>query len=162
MLHTRVGLVSRVLHSLPEPASPNFHSTPGAIVMSITYGIDSKSADDPFLKANIEASHAVTAALVPGTWLVDVIPIRACLCTQTVTHKRLTYPLVVRHIPDWFPGMGFKVLAKEVREKFRISVDGPLEYVKNAIKVCPQSSPIPDCVLNTSLIASLARGFLSP
>ena len=151
MLHTRVGLVSRVLHSLFGLASHNSHSTPGAIALSIAYGIDSDSADDRFLNANIEASYAVTAALVPGKWLVDVIPIRACLCTQIVTRKHLTYPLIVRHIPDWFPGMGFKVYAKEVREKFRMSVDGPLEYVKNAMKVRPRSNPTPDCVLNASL-----------
>ena len=113
------------------------------------------------MKANIEASHAVSATLVPGKWFVDAIPIRACLCTQIVTHKCLTYPSIVRYIPDWFPGMGFKVHAKEVREKFKVSVEGPLEYVKNAMKVCPQSIPTPDYVFNTSLITSLARGFPS-
>jgi len=165
VFHTRVELVSNVRLSAPRPAScasPNSHSTPAAIALSIAYGIDSKSTDDQFLNVNIEASHAVSAALVPGKWLVDVIPIRGCLSTQTVTHKRLTYPLIVQYIPDWFPGMGFKVLAKEVREKFRASVDGPLEYVKNAMKVRPQSSPTPDCVFNTSLIISPARGFPSP
>ena len=130
--------------------------------MSIAYGIDSKSADDRFLKANIEASHAVSATLVPGKWLVDVIPIRACVCTQTVTHKRLTHRSIVRHIPDWFPGMGFKVHAKEVREKFEVSVDGPMDYVKNAMKVRPHSPPTPDCALNISLTTSPARGFPNP
>ena len=162
MLHTGVGLVSRVLHSLPNLASPNSYSTPGAIVLSITYGIDSKSADDPFLKANVEASYAVSATLVPGNFLVDTIPICTCLCTQPEIYKHLTYPVIVRYIPDWFPGMGFKVLAKEVREKFRISVGGPFEYVKNAMKIRPQIIPTPDCVFNTSLITSLAKEFLSP
>jgi len=162
VLHTSVGFVSCVLHSLPKFASHNPHSTPGAIALSIAYGIDSKSADDRFLRASIEATDAVAAALVPGKWLVDVIPICACLCTQIVTHKRLRYPFVVRYIPDWFPGMGFKVFAKEVREKFKISVDGPFEYVKNAIKVRPQSIPTPDCVFNISLITSPARGFPNP
>jgi len=129
--------------------------------LSIAYGIDSKSADDRFLKANIEASHAVSATLVPGKWLVDVIPIRECLYAQTVTHKHLAYLSIVQYIPDWFPGMGFKVHAKEVREKFRISVEGPFEYVKNAMKVRPQSGPTLDCVFNMSLITSPARGFLS-
>ena len=141
--------------------SPNSRSMPGAIALSIAYGIDSKSADDQFLRANIEASHAATAAMVPGKFLVDVIPIRGCLCAKIVTYKRLTYPLIVRYLPEWFPGMGFKVVAKEVREKFRTSIDGPMEYVKNAMKVCPQSSPRPYCVLNTSLTNSLARGFPS-
>ena len=162
MLHTGVRFVSCVLHSLSKLASHNPHSTPGAIALSIAYGIDSKSADDRFLKANIEATDAVAAALVPGKWLVDVIPICACLCTQMVIHKRLKYPFVVRHIPDWFPGMGFKVYTKEVREKFKISVDGPLEYVKNAMKVRPQSSPTPDCVFNVRLITSPAKGFPNP
>ena len=58
--------------------------------------------------------------------------------------------------------MGFKVHAKEVREKFKVSVEGPLEYVKNAMKVRPQSIPTPDCVFNISLITSPARGFPSP
>ena len=53
--------------------------------------------------------------------------------------------------------MRFKVYAKEVREKFRISVGGPFEYVKNAMKVRPQSIPTSDYAFNTSLITSLAR-----
>ena len=59
------------------------------------------------------------------------------MCTQTVTYGHLTNVFIVRYIPDWFPGTGFKVLAKEMREKFKISVDSPLEYVKNAMKVRP-------------------------
>lgn len=31
--------------------------------------------------------------------------------------------------------MGFKPLAKEVREKFQTSIDGPMEYVKSVMKV---------------------------
>ena len=48
-------------------------------------------------------------------------------------------PLTVRYIPDWFPGAKFKRLAKETRDKFRTAVDGPLEYVKNGMKVRPHS-----------------------
>ena len=58
--------------------------------------------------------------------------------------------MIVRYVPDWFPGTGFKALAKEVREKFKISVNGPLEYVKNAMKVRLQSSPKLDGVLSVS------------
>jgi len=114
---------------------------PGATTLSVTYGIDIKSTDDRFLKANLEASHAVAAMLVPGKFLADVIPIRACTCAKTVTYKHLTDPPIVRYILDWFPGTGFKALAKEARNKFNISIDGPFEYVKNAMKVSPQSDP---------------------
>jgi len=59
--------------------------------------------------------------------------------------------LIVRYIPDWFPGAGFKALANEARDKFKISVGGPFEYVKNAMKVRPRGSSSSDCVLNSSV-----------
>ena len=164
MLLTRVGPVSLLLSSslkLVSHSSPNFQSTPGAMVLSITYGIDVKSASDPFLNANLEASHATAAVLVPGRFLADVIPIRTCLCAQTMIHKHLTNPRAVRYIPDWFPGTGFKALAKEARDKFKISANGPFEHVKNAMKVRPRSIPRSDCVLNPSITTSPARRFPS-
>ena len=44
--------------------------------MSMTYGIEIESADNPFLSANLEATQGLTTALVPGKFLVDIIPIR--------------------------------------------------------------------------------------
>jgi len=70
--------------------------------------------------------------------------------------------LIVRCIPDWFPGTGFKVLAKEARAKFDISIEGPLEYVKNAMKVSPRSVPRSESVLNLGVTTSPARAFLGP
>ena len=131
--------------------------------MSITYGIDVKSVDDPFLNASVEASHIIATVVTPGKFLVDTIPIRACLRIQTVVYKCLTNSSTVQYIPDWFPGTGFKAIAKEARDKFKISVDGPLEYVKNAMKVRPQSSPRSNRVSNPNIIfTSRVKGFPSP
>jgi len=44
--------------------------------MSMTYGIDIESADNPFLNANLEATQGLATTLVPGQFLVDTIPIR--------------------------------------------------------------------------------------
>ena len=41
----------------------------------------------------------------------------------------------VKHIPEWFPGAGFKQFAKGGRKAFDAAVDGPLEYVKESLKV---------------------------
>ena len=61
------------------------------------------------------------------------------------TYVLLTKFGTVRHIPDWFPGADFKALAKETREKFKISIEGPMGYVKDAMKVSSaQLSPIVD------------------
>jgi len=53
-------------------------------MLSATYGLDIKSAEDPFLSATREASHALAIALEPGRFLVDAIPIRARLYGQSV------------------------------------------------------------------------------
>jgi len=105
------------------------------MILSVTYGIDPKSTDDPFLSATLEAAHALATALVPGKFLVDTIPMRAPLYTQMGPKSALTKLWTVRYLPNWFPGTGFKSLAMEVREKYQISTDGPMEYVKNAMKV---------------------------
>ena len=47
----------------------------GALIMSVTYGLDIKSADDPFLSAMMEANQALFTVSVPGKFLVDVLPI---------------------------------------------------------------------------------------
>ena len=47
----------------------------------------------------------------------------------------LTIKPQVKHVPDWFPGAGFKRFAKIGRELFKVAVDGPLEFVKQSLKV---------------------------
>ena len=128
--------------------------------MSVTYGIDIKSADDPFLSATLEASHALATALVPGKFLADVIPIRMSVYSKT--YKQLTKPWAVRYVPDWFPGTGFKALANEVREKYKISIDAPMEYVKDAMKVSPWCATRSDCVYNPSMTTSPERSSPTP
>ena len=41
----------------------------------------------------------------------------------------------MKHVPDWFPGAGFKKFAKIGRELFDVAVDGPLDYVKESLEV---------------------------
>jgi len=41
----------------------------------------------------------------------------------------------VKYIPDWFPGAGFKQFAKTGQELFAVAVDGPLDFVKESLKV---------------------------
>ena len=124
----------------PEPSvypSADPRSIPGAIILSITYGIDVESSGNPFLSAILEASHGLTAILVPGRFPADTIPIRVCHCSQTAPDQLMEL-WTVRHLPDRFPGSGFKALAREVCEKYELSIDGPMEYVKNAMKASPQ------------------------
>ena len=51
-------------------------SVTGALIMDITYGLDIKSHEDPFLQAAGRAMDCVERTMVPGAFLVDTFPIR--------------------------------------------------------------------------------------
>jgi hypothetical protein len=53
---------------------PGF-STTGALIMSLTYGLDIKSHEDPFLTAAERALHKIEEVAVPGVFLVNTFPI---------------------------------------------------------------------------------------
>jgi len=85
--HGGSGYVRRVPPFPPNPAtyvSHNSQSLPGTILLSVTYGIDVQSSEDPFLRIMLEATEAFAAATVPGRFLVNNFPIRASRCTRTV------------------------------------------------------------------------------
>ena len=101
--------------------------------MEITYGLNTESHEDRFLQAAERGMNYSQSVLVPGAFLVDTFPIRSFRLRFTSppiddTHK-------VKYVPEWFPGTGFKRFAKEARALFDIAVDGPLEYVKESLKV---------------------------
>jgi len=82
--------------------SLNLQSIPGAVIMSITYGIDIESADNPFLSANLAATQGLATALVPGKFLVDTIPIRTrpdTRTTPTKTDEIMDSPISTRLVP---------------------------------------------------------------
>jgi hypothetical protein len=45
--------------------------------MEMTYGLEIVNNEDQFLRAAIDAADTTTRAMVPGAFLVDIIPIRA-------------------------------------------------------------------------------------
>jgi len=50
-------------------------------------------------------------------------------------NTRLIVRPQVRHVPDWFPGAGFKQFAKAGRELLDVAVNGPLDHLKESLKV---------------------------
>ena len=42
----------------------------------------------------------------------------------------------VKHVPEWFPGAGFKKLARVTRKRFEDAIDNPFKYVKKNLQVC--------------------------
>jgi len=103
--------------------------------MEIAYGLDIRSHEDKYLQAAERAMDHAQEAMVPGAFLVDTFPIRSSSPQSLGPYTLLTIYLEVKYVPEWFPGAGFKRFAKETRRLSELAVDGPLEYVKEALKV---------------------------
>ncbi|KAI0642608.1 O-methylsterigmatocystin oxidoreductase [Trametes meyenii] len=61
----------------------------GATIMDVTYGIRVAETDDPHIDVARRSATLFSDIVIPGRYLVELFP-------------------VMKHIPSWFPGAGFK------------------------------------------------------
>ncbi|KAG6819405.1 hypothetical protein H0H93_012135 [Arthromyces matolae] len=87
----------------------------GETILSIAYGIDVTSKDDSYLKFAQEATRSVVAAAIPGTFLVDSIPL-------------------LKYVPEWMPFAGFKRKARHWRKFAEDAVNKPYEFAKRTFE----------------------------
>ena len=69
----------------------------GSTIISTTYSINVRHYNDPYIKTAEEAMEAVAELLIPGAFLVDIIPI-------------------LKYVPEWFPGAKFQSKAAVMRK----------------------------------------------
>lgn len=62
--------------TLLEFSTASVASTIGAMVMEMTYGLNIANNEDQFLRALAEATEILGRVVIPGTFLVDIIPMR--------------------------------------------------------------------------------------
>ncbi|EEB88750.1 hypothetical protein MPER_13242, partial [Moniliophthora perniciosa FA553] len=79
--------------------------------MSVAYGIEIKSKNDPWVALAEDAVQPFVDALVPGAFLVDSFPF-------------------LKHVPSWMPGAGFKRKAQEWKEAGFKLVNEPVAVAK--------------------------------
>ena len=63
----------------------------------MTYSINIQPYNDPYIKIAEDALRVGSALLIPGAFLVDIIPI-------------------LKYVPEWFPGAKFQRKAAVMRE----------------------------------------------
>ncbi|KZW02337.1 cytochrome P450 [Exidia glandulosa HHB12029] len=81
-----------------------------AVIMRITYGYTIQD-NDPFVSMIEESFRISSLGAAPGMWLVDFFPI-------------------LRFVPSWFPGAGFKRQAKEWFKQLDTMSSAPLQWTK--------------------------------
>ncbi|EMD36586.1 hypothetical protein CERSUDRAFT_84764 [Gelatoporia subvermispora B] len=105
------------LHSIIESSEgivPHIRRYAAAQMVDVAYGHQVTSLDDQFVQLAERATTETVLAGSPGSMLVDFFPI-------------------LRRLPVWMPGAGFKVRAMKVREHIRRMLDTPYEMVKSAM-----------------------------
>jgi hypothetical protein len=86
--------------------------------MSVAYGISVKESDDPYILNLEEALNGIVEAGIPGAFLVDLIPI-------------------LKHVPDWFLGAGFKRKASRWRRVNAEVAEKPFQFVTEQVVTSP-------------------------
>ena len=69
----------------------------GSITLSMTYSINIRPYNDPYIKLAEEAVKTPAELMLTGAFLVDVIPI-------------------LKYVPEWFPGANFQSKAAIMRK----------------------------------------------
>ncbi|KAG1753727.1 cytochrome P450 [Suillus paluster] len=105
--------LKRVLAS-PDQLQAHVRHAAGVIILRISYGYDAKENNDPFVDLAARAMDQFSRAIAPGAFMVDVIP-------------------SLIKVPEWFPGAGFKRIARESLETLEEMVSAPYKFVKDQI-----------------------------
>ncbi|KAJ7152976.1 cytochrome P450 [Mycena filopes] len=124
-------LLRRILKD-PHDMMGQFRHLAGALIMNITYGIEVKAKDDPYIQIAEESMHGLGIACIPGNFLVDLVP-------------------ALKYVPSWFPGADFKRKARRWYDVTRQLVEVPFAETKRAMAA--GTAPLSFVSLNLGQIA---------
>ncbi|KAK7060953.1 hypothetical protein VNI00_000688 [Paramarasmius palmivorus] len=106
--------IGQIIES-PEKLFQHIRSNSAFIIMKLTYGYTISDHNDHFVENAEKAIKIGSLAAAPGKWLVDSIPI-------------------LRFLPDWFPGAGFKRQAKVWSEFMHNQTLKPHQWAKSQME----------------------------
>ncbi|PCH37164.1 cytochrome P450 [Wolfiporia cocos MD-104 SS10] len=104
----------RLLRS-PEDFRLNIRWLVASIVFQISHGHAVEDFGDPLVQLAERSNHEFSEAIATGAFLVDLVP-------------------MLRYVPDWFPGAGFKKIAKRWRKTMERARDEPYDFVKSQLE----------------------------
>ncbi|KAK0192108.1 cytochrome P450 [Armillaria mellea] len=102
----------------PEKLDESLRKTSGSIILKVTYGIDVQEENDPFVELIESSNTNFGIATIPGAFLVDSFP-------------------ALRHLPENWPGAGFKRLAKKWAKVFDNVVEVPFAFTEGQMDLSP-------------------------
>ncbi|KAK7043906.1 hypothetical protein VNI00_008072 [Paramarasmius palmivorus] len=106
------ALLRRLLEA-PDDFMGHIRIMFAATIMDIAYGIRVEKRSDPYIEIAETALEGLSAAAVPGAYLVDSIPL-------------------LKYVPAWFPGAGFQKQAAYWKTLSSAMAHRPYNTVKEA------------------------------
>lgn len=98
----------------PESYVGSIKRAVSAIAYRVAYGYNIKDENDPMLVRADKAMRILEQILRPANFLVDVLPI-------------------LKYVPEWMPGAGFKRIAKEYKAHYEETRETPFHMVERDI-----------------------------
>lgn len=105
--------LKRVL-AKPDQLQAHIRHTACAIILRIAYGYEVKDDNDPIIGIVERFFDQVSRYGITGSFMVDFLPFLA-------------------RVPEWFPGAGFKRIARECRQTLEEMATTPYKLVKNQL-----------------------------
>ncbi|KAI8264873.1 Multifunctional cytochrome P450 monooxygenase [Colletotrichum sp. SAR11_239] len=106
-----------LLHVLDNPKKLTEHIAreAGSVILNIVYGYNAEQfKKDPLTGMMNDAMEHFAYAATPGNFLVDIIPI-------------------LRYVPEWFPGAGWKKIANKWAAELKETVDTGYKFVEDQL-----------------------------
>ncbi|KAJ2932193.1 hypothetical protein H1R20_g4888, partial [Candolleomyces eurysporus] len=113
MYEERDGLL-RMLSTHPDGFHKHLETFFGTIIMRTAYGFEDAGRNKSLIHNAEELIVAFGAARIPGRFLVNTFPI-------------------LKHVPAWLPGAGFKRYFQDLAEKSRRTVQTPFKDAKERL-----------------------------
>ncbi|KAF5375318.1 hypothetical protein D9757_009670 [Collybiopsis confluens] len=105
----------RQIVDTPDNLFQHLRRNAAFVTMKVAYGYTISDYNDHFVEIAEEAMRIGSLVAAPGKWLVDSIP-------------------ALRFLPAWFPGAGFKRLAKTWSEHMYLQSLEPHQWVKDQME----------------------------
>ncbi|KAG9191377.1 hypothetical protein G6011_09465 [Alternaria panax] len=100
----------------PDALFEHIKKEAGAVILRITYGYTPNAkGKDPLVEMAGQTMTDFADSSVPGRWSVDVFPL-------------------LRFLPDWCPGTGFKRTARQMADQLVRTAEQPYAFVKSQMK----------------------------
>ena len=113
----------------------------GSTTLSMTYSINVRPYNDPYIKIAEEAVASLSDLLVGGAFLVDIIPI-------------------LKYVPEWFPGAKFQSKAATLRKQASMIRNATFAATEELMVCNPLA--FPEFSWNYLMIRSQASGDYDP